>query len=230
MIFKVKLYKHHYLSIVLIILIGLVIDLVTENYQHDIINQPLSLAIKFLKEIFYSLFNVIAKYVMEIKYVSVYELSFYIGLISCSLFVIFALFDYYYIKWNDYDNYFKNFNNTELLVALGVISTQFGLSLTTLFTTKNNTPCHVFIIFVFGQMAYYIDFDGRDDILVIICLIIILFLSLIFNEIIEINVCGLSYNTKRKIIARAQEEYLIGEISEEEESVNDDNTIELKKN
>ena len=79
-------------------------------------------------------------------------------------------------------------------------------------------------------MAYYIDFDGRDDILVIICLIIILFLSLIFNEIIEINVCGLSYNTKRKIIARAQEEYLIGEISEEEESVNDDNTIELKKN
>ena len=79
---------------------------------------------------------------------------------------------------------------------LGVILTQLGINITTLFTTKNNSPFHVFIIFVFGQLAYYIKFDGVS-ILVIICLIFILFLSLIFNEIIEINIWGLSYNTKK---------------------------------
>ena len=36
----------------------------------------------------------------------------------------------------------------------------------------------------------------------------ILFLSLIFNEIIEINIWGLSYNTKKNIISRAEEESL----------------------
>ena len=42
--------------------------------------------------------------------------------------------------------------------------------------------------------------------MVIISLILILFLSLIFNEIIEINFCGLSHNIKRNIMARAESE------------------------
>ena len=40
-------------------------------------------------------------------------------------------------------------------------------------------------------------------IVVIICLLFILFFSLIFNEIFEINVCWLSDNTKRNISKRA---------------------------
>ena len=43
-------------------------------------------------------------------------------------------------------------------------------------------------------------------IVVIICLLFILFFSLIFNEIFEINVCGLSHNTKRNISKRAVNE------------------------
>ena len=34
----------------------------------------------------------------------------------------------------------------------------------------------------------------------------ILFLSLIFNEIIELNFCNLSFNTKRNIMKRAEKE------------------------
>ena len=40
--------------------------------------------------------------------------------------------------------------------------------------------------------------------IIIICLIFVLFLSLIFNEIIEINFWDLSYNTKINIIKRAE--------------------------
>ena len=93
----------------------------------------------------------------------------------------------------------------ELLVLFGVIITQFGLNLYILITNRDNTPCHVFIIFVFGQLAYYIDFSGIS-IIVIFCLIFILFFSLIFNEIIEINCFGLSINTKRNISLRANKE------------------------
>ena len=124
---------------------------------------------------------------------------------------------------------YGNFDSKELLVIFGVIFTQLGISITTLFIDKNNSPCHNFIIFVFGQFAYYIDFQWYTP-LVIVCLIIILFLSLIFNEIIEINVCGLSYNTKRNIITRAvQEEYLIGE-ENDEGSENNENVIGTKNN
>ena len=40
----------------------------------------------------------------------------------------------------------------------------------------------------------------------IICLILILFFSLIFNEIIELNFLGLSQNTRKNIINRANTE------------------------
>ena len=226
LIFKVKLYKHHYLSILLIILIGLIIDLVTENLQNELINNPLHLAMKLLKEIFYPLYNVIAKYTMERKYVSVYEFSFYVGLILFIALMSFALLDNYYFKLFDYSKYFENFNYIELLVILGAIFTQLGINLTTLFTSKNNSPCHVFIIFVFGQMAYYISFKGTD-ILVIFLLIIILFFSLIFNEIIEINIFGLSRNTKKNIVARAEFESMIKLDISDEKYENDDNSVEL---
>ena len=151
---------------------------------------------------------------MEKKYASVYEFSFYVGIFFGLFYVVFAVFDYYYFKFFDYDSFCSNSNGKELLIIFGIIITQFVINITTLFTAKNNTPCHLFIIFVFGQMAYYIDFEGYAP-LIIVCLIVILFLSLIFNEIIEINVCGLSYNTKRNIINRAESE--IDKIEENDE-------------
>ena len=173
--------------------------------QNDIINDLPLLLIKFVREILFSLYNVLAKYVMEKKFVSVYEFSFYIGLINLIIVGIFSVFDYYYFRIDNYEEYFSNFNVKESLVMLGVIISQFGINISSLFTVKNNTPCHTFIIFVFGQFAYYVNFEIKS-IIVIICFIFILFLSLIFNEIIEINFWKLSYNTRRNISERASTE------------------------
>ena len=221
LIFKVQMYNHHYLSSILIIILGLIIDLVQENIQNEIVHNLFNLIMKFQKEISFSLYNVLAKYVMEKKYVSVYEFSFHIGLFNSLLLILFSVFDYYFFEIGNYKEYFTNFNYIEILVMLGEIFTQLGINICTLFTTKNNSPCHVFIIFVFGQLAYYINIRGYS-ILVIICLIFILFLSLIFNEIIEINIFGLSKNTKRNIIDRAESESSIqNEIIDE----NDENSL-----
>ena len=190
LIFKVKLYRHHYLSIVLNIIFWLIIDLLTENLQNDTCNKTLVVLHKYLKEIFYSSSNVVAKYVMEKKYVSVYEFSFHVGIINLILlnYICYFWALFYSFEWSWW--IFKNFNSDELLLIFGVIFTHLGINLTTLFTTKFNSPCHVIIIFVFGQIAYYLDFKGTD-IPVIFLLIIIVFLSLIFNEFIEIKFFGL---------------------------------------
>ena len=160
---------------------------------------------RFLREIIFSLHDIVVKYAIDIKFCSIYEIAVFNGLIVTILFLIFSLFSYYYFKLDNFEEYFKNFDNTKLLVCFGFMITQLGLYLSCLFTNRDNTPCHIFIIYIFGQIAYYID-SSSYSIYMIICLIFILFLSLIFNEIIEINCWGLSENLKRKISERADNE------------------------
>ena len=113
--------------------------------------------------------------------------------------------DYYFFHLENFKDYFENFNSKELLVLLGNIVTQLGLYMGSLFTNRNNTPCHIFIIRIFGQLAYYIDFSVKS-IPVFVCTIFILFVSLIFNEIFELNFCGLSDNTRKNIMLRSNDE------------------------
>ena len=91
-----------------------------------------------------------AKFIMEKKYVSVYELSFYIGVINFTLTTIVEVIDYFFFKYDDLDRYFNNFDVIEFLVMSGIILSQFVLNIAYLFTIKIYSPCHVFILFVFG--------------------------------------------------------------------------------
>ena len=218
-IFKVKLFKHHYLSMGIIILTGLIIDLASENLQEDIINNLLFLFLRVLREILFSLNDVISKYVMEKKFCSIYELMFYTGFLDFFFFGSYTLLSYYYFKVDNFEEYFNNFNIIELLVVIGVMITQFGLFLFTLIINKNNTPCHLFIMYVFAQFAYYLDFSIKS-IIFIFCYIFILFWSLIFNEIIELNFWGLSDNTKKNIMLR---------VEIEENAVNTNSTMNTMK-
>ena len=236
-IFKIKLFKHHYLSIIIIILSGIIIDLVLGNLQNDFLNHFFLLLISILRIILLSFYYVIVKYTIEKKFVSVYEIIFFIGIINFVMFIIFAIFDYFFFDIDDYEKYFTNFNGMELLVALGVMITQLGMDICITITDKNESPCHIFIIFVFGQLAYYFFNLNEYLVIVIICLILMLFFTLVFNEIIEINLWGLSLNTKRNIINRAQsdgdETFIVKcETFDEyyEKDDNAENLIELKDN
>ena len=204
-VFKIKLFRHHWLSIILIILTGLLLDLVTQNLQNDIMNNWKSILLRFIREIVFSFHDIINKYAMENKFCSVYEISFYTSLILTVLFGIFAIFDYYFFNLDNYKDYFEDFNPKELFILLGNIITQLGLYMGNLFTNKYNTPCHIFIIRIFGQIALYLDFSVKS-IPIFVCLLFILFVSLIFNEIIEFNFCGLSDNTKKNITLRSNNE------------------------
>ena len=108
--FKSKLYRHHYLSIVIILIIGLVIDFVEGNIQKDFTENFKLILLSFLRVILLSLNYVLIKYTMEKKYASPYEIGFYNGLINLILFIIGAVIDNFFIKKFEYKEYFENFN------------------------------------------------------------------------------------------------------------------------
>ena len=209
LIFKSKLYRHHYLSIGLILIFGIIIDIVEKNIQNDTKDIIGQFFLSLLRVILLSFNYVLIKYTMEKKYVSPYVLGMLNGLINLILFIIFGILDYFFFHINkDYIEYFKNFNSKELLVILGLMGTQLGLYTSLFFIDKNESPCHIFIVFVFGQFGYIFinitKMNGGKLAVIIISLILILFFSLVFNEIIELRFLGLAYNTKRNITERGE--------------------------
>ena len=72
-----------------------------------------------------------------------------------------------------------------------------------------NTTCHRYIISIFAIISNNIMNFSKNAIITIICLVFILFMSLVFNEIIEINCFGLSDNTKRNIMKRERNDDLM---------------------
>ena len=238
LIFKIKLYKHHYLSLILIIILGITLDLICENLQDDITKNFGIVLLRLLRETIYSSNSALVKYLFEKKFCSIYEISLSNGILGLFFLIILSIFDHYFFKYDDFSKYFDKFNIKELLVMIILMITQLGLYLCKLMINKANTPCHVFIIFVFGQLAYYVDFS-KNSILFMVFLLLILFMSLIFNEIIEINCFGLAKNTKKNIMKRARidtEDLLILDnnlIKEEEEDLdfekNDLDTKDLNK-
>ena len=205
--FKSKLFIHHYLSICLILVFSIIIDLVVENFQTDVTQELGKFILSIFRVILLSLNFVLIKYTIEKKYVSTYLLGTIDGLINFVLFLIFGVLDHFYFHiQTGYSEYLKNFNRTEFLVVLGVMSTQLGLFTTTLLVDKNDSPCHLFIIFTFGQFGYYFYTNltnGGKLAVIIIFFILMLFFSLVFNEIIELRFLGLADNTKNNIAERA---------------------------
>ena len=206
--FKAKLFNYHYLSIIIILLTGIIIDIVENNFENDLNINLIGFIFSFVRVIFLSFNFVIMKYTMEIKFASPYEIGFYTGIINLILFIIFGVLDYYFMKWYENYEFIKNFGWMEILYMLGLLVTNFFVFTFCLIIDKNNSPCHIFIMFIFGQIAYYTNQENVSLVSVIISPIIILFFSLVFNEIIELNFCGLSRNTKRNMASRAKDEIM----------------------
>ena len=99
LIFKSKLYLHHYLSICLILIFGIVIDLVIGNLQKDVTENLLKIVLSIIRVILLSLDYTLIKYTMEKKYVSPYVLGMFNGLINFVLFLIIAIFDHFIFNY-----------------------------------------------------------------------------------------------------------------------------------
>ena len=179
------------------------------NLQNDIMNHWSLILIRLLREILYSLKFVIDKYIMEKKFCSIYELTGFIGIFLLVFSVIFSLLNYYYFKIDDFNEYINNLSILKILIDFAFTFIQLALCFSIFFTIKNNTTCHIYIISIFIIISNNIMNFSENTIITIICLVFILFMSLVFNEIIEINCFGLSDNTKRNIMKRERNDDLM---------------------
>ena len=112
-------------------------------------------------------------------------------------------------------DYFINLNLKEWLIFFLVMIILFLLNIFVLITIEKINAYHVIISIIIAQLGYHIldllesNNNKIKSIIIIIGLCLIMLMTLIFNEIIEINCCGLSKNTKRNIMLRAGLDSLI---------------------
>ena len=172
----------------------------------------------------YSLMIVLKRYVMVNLFCSAYEIVLYEGVFSFVIFSILLIIlinveitEKYekkiYIIYEDkayIDNlyaFIDVFNNDKMQIFIFFLMLIYYIPYYLFFnlTIKNNSVFHVLLILIAEENLF---FKYEEDAF-IICMnifltIIILFMFLVFIEIIELNFCGLSTNLKRNIAERAE--------------------------
>ena len=217
-----KFYMHQFLSLGLLIIL-LIVMIGVLDYK-TIKEKPYDFFLVLYIELVYSINHVLNKYLMDKKFCSPYEISFYEGLfcliINIILLSIFSKIEIskhsglikVFVHKNydgkiyidNFKSYIEKFDTKEFFAFLLSGVNKVSYNLFSLLTIKYLTPAHVIIILFFGEIEYFIATMKRGNLVFIIFMFILLiFLILVFTEIIEINIFGISKNTKKNIRERA---------------------------
>ena len=215
LILKSKIYNHHILSIILTIL-GLcsmsagafiiIKDTELSNWPYFI-----SLAIKF---VILSLEDVINKLLLTDKFLLPQSLMFLRGLFNSIMFVLFILF-IYLMKFMDFSfNINDSKSNIYIQISLIIVYIFFAFlrSFSVIKVIDIFSPQHVSFINVIFYLFRLLNcrINSKDNIALIIndslCLFIIAFSTLVFNEILIIKACGLDENTKNGFLEKEKKE------------------------
>ena len=215
-ILKDDIFKHQYFSLFIAILgsIFLIVPVGLKLAEEDIVPNIQ----KFFSAVAYSLYLVLIKYVTHTFYISPFKLNFIFGLISLGCIVIgYIIFSL--VKFHDF-SYFKDcldFSEVDnkLVLSLYIIfSFIFAaiLQFLTLLVIFYFSPILLMVTDIISPMLTWIvsTIEGERElpgvVLNPIGYLIVLFSSLIYNEIIIFNFCGLSENTKKFVEIRLNEE------------------------
>ena len=232
-----KLYAHQLLSLFIIIIcisFLLLFYLIHEenvNYKALIF---ISLYLFFIMSL-YSLYDVLEKKYFNKFMDSPYHLMYIIGIISLCILLIYELITVliFGIENNDYNGFifqiitnYKNNSYLYPLIFIADIISAFlwiaGIQLTIYFFS----PGHIIISESLSQIITTIiqntlkNYSIYSKIIIYFLFIIIVISSLIYNEVIIINLCSLNKNTKKKIITRAKIEIESLQTIKIDESVN----------
>ena len=213
-----KIDKHRLFSIIIIIVCNILIiilELIGENNENLAINMLLMFIIDFL----YGVYDTAQKWYFNAYMDSPYHLMFCVGLISVVIILIYETITcvsfskdevfngiFYQIELNYEDN------NLYPLIFLGDIISAFfwvaGIHLTIYFLS----PCHFIISESISQILSTLinnSLEGRSiaiKVVIYILFSLIIFASLIYNEVIIINLFSLNKNTQKNIEQRANSE------------------------
>ena len=209
------MYKHHILSIFLT-LIGLCSMSITAFIAIDsdeLMNWPYFIFIS-IKFIISALEDVINKILLINKFLLPQTLMFLRGIYN--FFMILVLFSFFYFfKLNKYQLDFDNKKINliwQILLIIFIIPILFLKSFLIMKVIYIFTPQHVAFINVVFYMLRLLRcriISADNEIVIstdVIFLLIIIFSTLLFNEMIIINSCGLSENTKTGLLLKEEKE------------------------
>ena len=214
-ILKTKLYRHQYFSMISIFVLGIILN-IFEYYKLDESEDKINifeLSMKFLTEIFFSITIVIIKYNIDKYYCSPYLMCLWEGFLGLILHIITLVIinalgltiDNIKYPENLYD-YIIHYDFNDFLVSLIIIIVSSIFNISLMLTCFYFTPAHVLISSIIKETHYYMHFDENVflNIFGFLILLIILFMFFVFVEIIEINICNISFNTKKNIEIRSK--------------------------
>ena len=235
---KVKLYSHHYLSMSIIIILGLLYNVLLEVFTKENMEKNYIYFITFFcSEILNSLVYFLYKYYMHIKYIISFEILFYQGLIELSFGIITLIITTSINKVDNFITFCKELDVKEGLLIAALILINFIYSALLITIINIFSPFHIFLTNAFSDFLVFFSILYRNGrfingqeikvyviILSIIFLIICLLMILVYIEIIQLNFCGLSNMTIKNIQLRAQLDCL----EKIEKSEDDKNGIDTK--
>ena len=207
-ILKTKLYKHHFVCIATIVIIGLLFNIPLGVFSQEKIGNYYCYYLSFiLTGIFFNLTYVLYKKMMLKKYIKSYEILFFQGIIESILGIITLII---MTKYDYIDNYWKfieKLDKTQIIIILLIILGRFLFHSMIMIIIDFLSPFYVFLVYVIGEIAFF-SVSMKDDPKIIISSIIFfsvsIFTILVFIELIELNCFGLSYMTKKNIELRAK--------------------------
>ena len=221
-ILRAKLYKHQYISCIIIVLLGIaatVIGLLGETG-----NIPLKLFLCIGIEIMYSLAIVLAKFLMDYRSCTPYEVTFYEGIFALIVnSILLAIFTNKPITDEDgklskllkltiynekiyIDHFIAAFKDMKVGQAFLFILSALGRLISNLFghiVVKHYTSSHIILVLILGEIGLaFKEKHEWKEIVQFSLFVFALFILLIFTEIIEINACDLEKNTRKNIQLR----------------------------
>ena len=191
-ILKTKLYIHQYVSLLGIIILGVTLNIII---LHDKNPTFKSILIVFSVEITYTFNIVLNKLAIDKFFCSPFEISFCEGFFALILNIILLVFT----KKDNFSDYYNNLDSKEIWKFIILMLSRLSFNIFGLLTIKYFTPSHVAILLIIGEISF--SFKYKKDYILYLTIVIfcfLLFMLLVFTEIIELNFCKLQEYTKKK--------------------------------
>ena len=235
LILKNKIHKHHLLSLIILLIGFISMFYAGYNLLESNINNWYYIIFFILKRVVFSLGDVLTKLMFTKIFILPQSLMFIKGI---SAFLIHIIIFFPIILFKELIPFSKNGNNYFQVFTLSDIVIKIIFIILLVF--RNIVILHVIYIFSPTHLGFldiiikYLDFipsmgtfNSFNTLIYFISLIIIIFGTLLFNEIIIINKCGLNKYTRPEIVKRIRLETmsydstLLTDIQEEENETPD---------
>ena len=231
---KYKYYLHHIISLACFLIMCLLIDAISQNYQGHRFAIIITKIIYLIVEVIYYCY---IKYMMEKKYHHFWNIIFSLGIQSLMSYVS-IFFILLHIR-NNYGtegvltniNSYYNKDAAYFVVRslLGIIFGGFFQYLLEFETINIFTPNHAFVCYELSKLSQII-LKAQSQTNYYFCLFPFCFqviFLLFYLEILEFNFCGLNRNTKKNIQIREREDKEENFINAEKDDDNNNDNIEF---